>query len=457
MNKENDTIVAISTKLGKSAISIIRVSGPDAISLVNQLFKKGKDLTKVPTHTIHYGYIYDNDQPIDEVLVTIMKAPKTFTREDVVEINCHGGLSTTLKIFEQLQLIGARVADPGEFTKRAYLNGRIDLTQAEAVMDLIESKSDQVRKMALSSLEGNLKNYIINFRNQLKHVLANIEVNIDYPEYYDIAEVTYQEIKDLIANLQPKLQDLITRSEEMLTIKNGIKTVIVGRPNVGKSSILNALLNQDKAIVTDIEGTTRDIVEGNIIVDGIELNLIDTAGIRNTDNLVEKIGVEKSLSLLEDADLVIAVLNSSEPLSQEDETILQKLKENNKTTILVLNKNDLPQKLKRNTLDFPNIVSTNTNSIEGIEPLKQQIKTLFSKEQLTEKDYTYLASTRQLTLAKKAYISLQQAKKSLIENQPIDIIEIDLKEVMEILGNIIGDSYDEQLLDELFANFCVGK
>ena len=457
MNKENDTIVAISTKLGKSAISIIRVSGPDAISLVNQLFKKGKDLTKVPTHTIHYGYIYDNDQPIDEVLVTIMKAPKTFTREDVVEINCHGGLSTTLKIFEQLQLIGARVADPGEFTKRAYLNGRIDLTQAEAVMDLIESKSDQVRKMALSSLEGNLKNYIINFRNQLKHVLANIEVNIDYPEYYDIAEVTYQEIKDLIANLQPKLQDLITRSEEMLTIKNGIKTVIVGRPNVGKSSILNALLNQDKAIVTDIEGTTRDIVEGNIIVDGIELNLIDTAGIRNTDNLVEKIGVEKSLSLLEDADLVIAVLNSSEPLIQEDETILQKLKENNKTTILVLNKNDLPQKLERNTLDFPNIVSTNTNSIEGIEPLKQQIKTLFSKEQLTEKDYTYLASTRQLTLAKKAYISLQQAKKSLIENQPIDIIEIDLKEVMDILGNIIGDSYDEQLLDELFANFCVGK
>ncbi len=457
MNKENDTIVAISTKLGKSAISIIRVSGPDAISLVNQLFKKGKDLTKVPTHTIHYGYIYDNDQPIDEVLVTIMKAPKTFTREDVVEINCHGGLSTTLKIFEQLQLIGARVADPGEFTKRAYLNGRIDLTQAEAVMDLIESKSDQARKMALSSLEGNLKNYIINFRNQLKHVLANIEVNIDYPEYYDIAEVTYQEIKDLIANLQPKLQDLITRSEEMLTIKNGIKTVIVGRPNVGKSSILNALLNQDKAIVTDIEGTTRDIVEGNIIVDGIELNLIDTAGIRNTDNLVEKIGVEKSLSLLEDADLVIAVLNSSEPLIQEDETILQKLKENNKTTILVLNKNDLPQKLERNTLDFPNIVSTNTNSIEGIEPLKQQIKTLFSKEQLTEKDYTYLASTRQLTLAKKAYISLQQAKKSLIENQPIDIIEIDLKEVMDILGNIIGDSYDEQLLDELFANFCVGK
>ena len=311
----NDTIVAIATKLGVGAISIIRVSGTNAIPLVNKIFR-GKDLTKVKSHTIHYGFITNTKEDLDEVLVTVMKAPKTFTREDIVEINCHGGITTTLSILNLLIEQGAREATPGEFTKRAFLNGRIDLTEAEAVMDLIDSKTENSRKLALSSLEGSLKNYINSFRDKLKHVLANIEVNIDYPEYYDIEEITRKELKEVITDLEKDLQNLVKKSAERQIIKNGIKTIIIGRPNVGKSSILNRFLKEDKAIVTDIEGTTRDIVEGSIVFDGIELSLIDTAGIRETDNLAEKIGVKKSLSLIDKANLIIVVLNSSEKLTE---------------------------------------------------------------------------------------------------------------------------------------------
>ena len=365
----SDTIVAISTKLGVGAISIVRVSGKDAISLVNKVFR-GKDLTKVESHTINYGFINNGKEDIDEVLVTVMRSPKTFTREDVVEINCHGGIATTLSIFELLIEKGARKAERGEFTKRAFLNGRIDLTQAESVMDLIDSKTDNSRKLALSSLEGSLKKYINSFRDKLKHVIANIEVNIDYPEYYDIEEVTKKELKEVINDLEKDLQNLVKKSEERQIIKNGIKTIIIGRPNVGKSSILNRLLKEDKAIVTDIEGTTRDIVEGSIIFDGIELSLIDTAGIRDTDNLAEKIGVEKSLSLIDNANLIIVVLNSSEELNDNDKFILDKVKDKN--PIIVLNKNDLPKKIDTDKLDFKHIVSTNTNSLDGIEPLNYQ-------------------------------------------------------------------------------------
>ena len=450
----SDTIVAISTKLGVGAISIVRVSGKDAISLVNKVFR-GKDLTKVESHTINYGFINNGKEDIDEVLVTVMKAPKTFTREDVVEINCHGGIATTLSIFELLIEKGARKAERGEFTKRAFLNGRIDLTQAESVMDLIDSKTDNSRKLALSSLEGSLKKYINSFRDKLKHVIANIEVNIDYPEYYDIEEVTKKELKEVITDLEKDLQHLVKKSEERQIIKNGIKTIIIGRPNVGKSSILNRFLKEDKAIVTDIEGTTRDIVEGSIIFDGIELSLIDTAGIRDTDNLAEKIGVEKSLSLINKANLIIVVLNSSEELNDNDKFILDKVKDKN--SIIVLNKNDLPKKIDTDKLDFKHIVSTNTNTIDGIEPLKEEIKSMFKLSEIKEDDYTYLANERQLTLAKKALKSLGDAKISLENNEPVDIIEIDLKEVFDILGSITGESYSDELLDELFANFCVGK
>ena len=449
-----DTIVAISTKLGVGAISIIRVSGNNAIPLVNKVFR-GKDLTKVDSHTINYGFINDGIEDIDEVLVSVMKAPKTFTREDIVEINCHGGISTTLKILDLLIEEGARRAEKGEFTKRAFLNGRIDLTEAEAVMDLIESKTDNSRKLALSSLEGNLKKYITSFRNKLKHILANIEVNIDYPEYYDIEEVTKKELKEVIKSLEKDLKNLVTKSEERQIIKNGIKTIIIGRPNVGKSSILNRFLKEDKAIVTDIEGTTRDIVEGSIIFDGIELSLIDTAGIRETDNLAEKIGVEKSISLIDKANLIIVVLNSSEELTNNDKFILDKVKDKN--PIIVLNKNDLKAKIDKSKLDFKHIVSTNTNTQDGIDSLKDEIKSMFKLEEINEDDYTYLANERQLSLAKQALKSLRDAKNSLESDEPVDIIEIDLKEVFDILGSITGESYSDELLDELFANFCVGK
>ena len=450
----NDTIVAISTKLGVGAISIIRVSGDNAISLVNKVFR-GKDLAKVDSHTINYGFINNGKEDIDEVLVTVMKAPKTFTREDIVEINCHGGIATTLSILDLLIEHGARQAEKGEFTKRAFLNGRIDLTEAESVMDLIESKTDNSRKLALSSLEGNLKKYINSFRDKLKHVLANIEVNIDYPEYYDIEEVARKELKEVITSLEKDLKNLVTKSEERQIIKNGIKTIIIGRPNVGKSSILNRFLKEDKAIVTDIEGTTRDIVEGSIIFDGIELSLIDTAGIRDTDNLAEKIGVEKSLSLIDKANLIIVVLNSSEELIDNDKFILDKVKDKN--PIIVLNKNDLPSKIDKSKLDFKHIVSTNTNTLDGIEPLKEEIKSMFKLSEIKEDNYTYLANERQLSLAKQALKSLGDAKKSLESDEPVDIIEIDLKEVFDILGSITGESYSDELLDELFANFCVGK
>ena len=450
----SDTIVAISTKLGVGAISIIRVSGDNAISLVNKVFR-GKDLTKVESHTINYGFIHDGKEDIDEVLVSVMRAPKTFTREDIVEINCHGGIATTLRILDLLIENGGRRAEAGEFTKRAFLNGRIDLTEAEAVMDLIESKTDNSRKLALSSLEGNLKKYINSFRDKLKHVLANIEVNIDYPEYYDIEEVTRKELKEVITSLEKDLKNLVTKSEERQIIKNGIKTIIIGRPNVGKSSILNRFLKEDKAIVTDIEGTTRDIVEGSIIFDGIELSLIDTAGIRDTDNIAEKIGVEKSLSLIDKANLIIVVLNSSEELTDNDKFILDKVKDKN--PIIVLNKNDLPSKIDKSKLDFKHIVSTNTNTLDGIEPLKEEIKSMFKLSEIKEDDYTYLANERQLSLAKQALKSLGDAKTSLESDEPVDIIEIDLKEVFDILGSITGESYSDELLDELFANFCVGK
>ena len=450
----SDTIVAISTKLGVGAISIIRVSGDNAISLVNKVFR-GKDLTKVESHTINYGFIHDRKEDIDEVLVSVMRSPKTFTREDIVEINCHGGIATTLRILDLLIENGGRRAEAGEFTKRAFLNGRIDLTEAEAVMDLIESKTDNSRKLALSSLEGNLKKYINSFRDKLKHVLANIEVNIDYPEYYDIEEVTRKELKEVITSLEKDLKNLVTKSEERQIIKNGIKTIIIGRPNVGKSSILNRFLKEDKAIVTDIEGTTRDIVEGSIIFDGIELSLIDTAGIRDTDNLAEKIGVEKSLSLIDKANLIIVVLNSSEELTDNDKFILDKVKDKN--PIIVLNKNDLPSKIDKSKLDFKHIVSTNTNTLDGIEPLKEEIKSMFKLSEIKEDDYTYLANERQLSLAKQALKSLGDAKVSLDNDEHVDIIEIDLKEVFDILGSITGESYSDELLDELFANFCVGK
>lgn len=449
----NDTIVAISTTMGVGAISIIRLSGKEAISIVNKCFK-GKDLEKVETHTINYGHIYDEEELIDEVLVSIMRGPRSFTAEDIAEINCHGGIITTNRILETMLNNGARLAEPGEFTKRAFLNGRIDLVKSEAVMDLIESKSDEARKIALSQLGGKTSTLITNFRDTLKQLLSSIEVNIDYPEYYDIEVMTIEKIKEQVSKMKGQLADLVKESENTVTIKNGIKTVIIGKPNVGKSSILNKLLEQDKAIVTDIAGTTRDIVEGEIYLDGVLLNIIDTAGIRTTDDVVEKIGVEKSLSMIDEADLVIVVLNSNETLSDEDEEILEKTKD--KTRIVVLNKNDLSRNLVLPE-DLENVVETNTNDLQGINSLKTKIKDLFNLEQISTKDYTYLTNSRQISLAKQAYKNLLEAERAIEEDQPVDMIEIDLKECFDTLGEIIGATYSDEIIDNLFENFCVGK
>ena len=450
----NDTIVAISTALGVGAISIVRLSGNEAIEIVNNCFK-GKDLTKVESHTINYGHIIDNDEVIDEVLVSIMKAPKTYTTEDVVEINCHGGIISTKRILETMLTHGARLAEPGEFTKRAFLNGRIDLVKSEAVMDIIDSKSEEANKLALSQLTGTTSNMIKMFREKLKQLLASIEVNIDYPEYYDIEVVTKEKIAKELQVMKEDLKKVIKESKNSTLIKEGIKTVIIGRPNVGKSSILNKLLEQEKAIVTDIAGTTRDIVEGEIYLDGILLNIIDTAGIRSTEDVVEKIGVEKSLSMIDEADLVIVVLNNNESLTKEDEEILERTKE--KERIIVVNKNDLEKRLNLTSKNLKNIVYTNTNTLEGIKSLKEKIIELFQLENIKSKDYTYLTNARQISLAKKAYQSLHDVEEGLKNELPIDMIEIDLKETFDLLGEIIGETYSEEILDHLFANFCVGK
>ena len=450
----NDTIVAISTALGVGAISIVRLSGKEAIKIVNSCFK-GKDLSKVKSHTINYGHIIDKDEIIDEVLVSIMKEPKTYTTEDVVEINCHGGVISTKRILETMLTHGARLAEPGEFTKRAFLNGRIDLVKSEAVMDIIDSKSEEANKIALSQLSGSTSNMIKKFRESLKQLLASIEVNIDYPEYYDIEVITKEKISKSIEEMKKDLEKVINESKNTTLIKEGIKTVIVGRPNVGKSSILNKLLEQEKAIVTDIAGTTRDIVEGEISLDGILLNIIDTAGIRSTDDIVEKIGVEKSLSMIDAADLVVVVLNNNEELTAEDQEILEKTKA--KERIIVINKNDLSKKLDISRYNLKNVVETNANTTDGLQNLKKKIIELFQLETIKTKDYTYLTNARQIALAKKAYQSLTEAEAGINNDLPIDMVEIDLKNTFDFLGEIIGETYSEEILDHLFANFCVGK
>ena len=450
----SDTICAISTSLGVGAVSMIRVSGTDAISIVSKLFN-GDDLNNVDTHTIHYGFIVDNNEKIDEVLVTVMKAPKTFTREDVVEINCHGGIATTNKVLELLLLNGCRQAEPGEFTKRAFLNGRIDLMEAEAVADLINGKTEEARRVAISQMQGSGSKLISKLREDLVGLISNIEVNIDYPEYQDIYEVTVKDIKDKINYFHDSLTNIINNYENGRILTDGIKTVIVGRPNVGKSSILNKLLDYNKAIVTDIPGTTRDIVEGSISFNGILLNIIDTAGIRDTDDVVEKIGVEISLSKINEADLVLVILNNNEELNDVDLDILDKTKD--KTSIIVINKNDLDSKIDLSKLEGRNIVYTNTVTLEGIDTLKDKITELFKLEEIKKQDYNYITNVRQISKIKECLKRIDDIKESLNNEVPLDMIEIDLRDIWDILGEIIGESYTEELLDELFSKFCVGK
>ncbi len=448
----NDTIAAISTAQGVGAISIIRVSGADAFNIVNSIFSN-KNFANADSHTIHYGYIVNNEEKIDEVLVSKMCAPKTFTTEDIVEINAHGGIITTNRILELLLNKGCRLAEPGEFTKRAFLNGRIDLTEAEGVMDLINAKTNKSRELAISQLNGKASLLIEDLRDDLAIILSNIEVNLNYPEYEDIENITTEKIQNSMFKLESKIKKIISESKNGELLKNGIKTAIIGKPNVGKSSLLNNLVGEEKAIVTEVQGTTRDLVEVTLVLDNLILNLIDTAGIRKTDDKVESIGVEKSLKLIDEADLVLLVLNYNEQLSEEDKKIIEKLHGRNYITII--NKYDLPKKIKDETLENTVYISATENI--NMDKLTKKIKELFNLEKIETEDLSYLSSARSLAILNQINEAITEVKQGLKDGFTLDMIEIDLKTIWNLLGNIIGKNYEEELIDELFSRFCVGK
>ncbi len=450
--KMEETIAAISTSVGTGAISIVRLSGKEALSITNKLFH-GPDLMKVDSHTIHYGFIKENENLIDEVLISVMLAPKTYTTEDIVEINCHGGIATTNKVLELLLKNGARLAEPGEFTKRAFLNGRIDLIEAESVSDLIMSKSDKQRTLALNGVNGRLGTIVKKIREILLNLIANIAVNIDYPEYEDAIEVTQDYLNKELDKIKNDLEILLKNASIGEIIRNGIDVALVGRPNVGKSSILNALLNEEKAIVTDISGTTRDVIEGKMNLNGIEINLIDTAGIREANDYVEKIGVDKSKEMIEKSDLVILVLNNNEKLNDDDLSLLEKVKE--KTHILFINKNDLESHI--NLPEDKTVVYGNTMTLDGMEALKEKIIEMYQLDQIALKDLTYLSNARQIDLVSKSLKQIEEALLDIEKSIPIDMIEIHLRNAFDNLGKLIGECYEDELIDKLFKNFCLGK
>ena len=444
-----DTIAAIATAVGVGAISIIRVSGNDVIKNVNKIFK-GTDLEKVASHTINYGHIVYNNEIIDEVLVSVMRTPKTFTHEDVVEINCHGGIATTNKVLELLLMNDCRLAEPGEFTKRAFLNGRIDLVEAEGIMNLIDSKSELARKLSLKQLDGSVSNNIRDLRNKILLLLANIAVNIDYPEYEDILDVTIDEVKKHLGEITTSLQKILETSENTTIVLDGLKTTIVGCPNVGKSSILNLLLNEEKAIVTNVAGTTRDIVEGILNLNGVYLKLLDTAGIHETDDIVEGIGINKSIDSISSADLVLLVLDGSRELNVEDQKLLDLTA--SKKRIIIINKVDLERKIDFQDND---VVLMSTKDGLGLDKLKNKIISMFKLDEISA-DMNIFVNADDLAKIKKC-IELINKINSSIDFMEIDMIEIDLREINDILGSIIGESYDEELLDTIFKNFCLGK
>ncbi|MFC3931739.1 tRNA uridine-5-carboxymethylaminomethyl(34) synthesis GTPase MnmE [Streptococcus dentapri] len=456
ITKEFDTIAAISTPLGEGAIGIVRLSGTEALNIANKVIK-GKDIQKVSSHTINYGHIQDPDsgEILDEVMVSVMRAPKTFTREDVIEINTHGGIAVTNEILQLLIRQGARMAEPGEFTKRAFLNGRVDLTQAEAVMDVIRAKTDKAMNNAVKQLDGSLSNLINDTRQEILNTLAQVEVNIDYPEYDDVEEMTTNLMREKTQKFETLLTNLLKTAKRGKILREGISTAIIGRPNVGKSSLLNNLLREDKAIVTDIEGTTRDIIEEYANINGVPLKLIDTAGIRDTDDIVEKIGVERSKKALNEADLVLLVLNGSEKLTDQDRSLLNISKDSNR--IILINKTDLPQQIEKDQLPdgaIPISVLQN-NNINLIEGRINQL--FFDNIGFAEKDATYLSNARHISLIEQALASLQEVNKGLELGMPVDLLQVDMTKTWEILGEITGDAAPDELITQLFSQFCLGK
>ncbi|MCD2257166.1 tRNA uridine-5-carboxymethylaminomethyl(34) synthesis GTPase MnmE [Lactobacillus sp. CC-MHH1034] len=457
---EYDTIAAISTPVGEGAISIVRLSGEDSVAIANRVFR-GKDLSKVPSHTINYGHIVDpeTDEVIDEVMVSVMRAPKTFTREDVIEINCHGGLLATNHILQLLLAHGARAAEPGEYTKRAFLNGRIDLTQAESVMDLIRAKTDRAMQVAVNQLDGNLAHLIQNLRQEILQVLAQVEVNIDYPEY-DEDELTTKMLLEKADLVGQQIDTLLKTARQGKVLREGLATAIIGRPNVGKSSLLNYLLHEDKAIVTDVAGTTRDVIEEYVNVNGVPLKLVDTAGIHKTEDKVEKIGVDRSRQALAQAELVLLVLNQSEPITDEDRELLKATQA--KKRIILLNKTDLPARLKPAELASylaPDERPINISILKqsGTDTLETKISELFFGGIETNQATVLVTNARQIGLLQQAKQSLEDVKSGIAAGMPIDLVQIDMTNCWDKLGEITGESAPDELITQLFSQFCLGK
>ena len=462
MQTEFDTIAAISTAPGEGAIGIVRISGDLAISIASSIYQCGtKQLEEQKTHTIHYGHIVDpkSGEVYDEVMVSVLRAPKTFTREDIVEINCHGGIVAINRVLQLVLRMGARLAEPGEFTKRAFLNGRIDLSQAEAVMDLIRAKTDKSMQLAMRQLDGQLSHLIQNLRQEILNTLAQVEVNIDYPEYDDVEEMTLQLLREKTQQILQGIRTLLNTASQGKILRDGLKTAIVGRPNVGKSSLLNVLLREEKAIVTDIAGTTRDTIEEYVNVRGVPLQLIDTAGIRETDDVVEKIGVERSRKALKEADFVLLLLNQSETLQEEDIRLLETTK--GMKRIILFNKTDLPSKLSTEDIapyaNEEEIVTTSMLNKEGIDQLEEKIAGYFFQGQMNERDATYLSNTRHIALLEKAEQALVEVQNGIEMEMPVDLIQIDFTRAWDLLGEITGDSVQDELLTQLFSQFCLGK
>ncbi|AIQ71788.1 tRNA uridine-5-carboxymethylaminomethyl(34) synthesis GTPase MnmE [Paenibacillus graminis] len=456
----SDTIAAVSTALGEGGIAIIRVSGPQAIAEVAPLFRGKTPLTEVESHTVHYGHIISpiDGERMEEVLVTVMKGPRSFTTEDVVEISAHGGVISVRRVMDLLLQCDIRLAEPGEFTKRAFLGGRIDLSQAEAVIDLIRSKSDRAFSVALKQVSGSLSDRIHTLRHTLIEMLAHIEVNIDYPEH-DVEALTAEFIKDKSSEVMDGINKLLKTANEGKILREGITTAIVGRPNVGKSSLLNALARDNKAIVTDIPGTTRDVIEEYVTINNIPLKLLDTAGIRETMDVVEKIGVERSKAAFSDADLILLVLNAADELHEDELALMEQIQ--GRQALVIMNKMDLPSRLEKDKLlsyfSESSIVPMSVLEEEGLDKLEESISELFFGGKLESGDLTYVSNVRHIALLKKAYKSLQDAYEAADMLVPIDMIQIDVRLAWEQLGEIIGDTAADSLLDQIFSQFCLGK
>ena len=456
-----DTITSISTPMGEGAIGIVRLSGPQAIEIGDILYKGKKKLSEVETHTINYGHIIDpeTDETVEEVMVSVLRAPKTFTREDIIEINCHGGILTINRILELTMTYGARMAEPGEYTKRAFLNGRIDLSQAEAVMDFIRSKTDRASKVAMNQIEGRLSDLIKRQRQSILEILAQVEVNIDYPEYDDVEDATTDFLLEQSKRIKEEINRLLETGAQGKIMREGLSTVIVGRPNVGKSSMLNNLIQDNKAIVTEVAGTTRDVLEEYVNVRGVPLRLVDTAGIRDTEDIVEKIGVERSRKALNEADLILFVLNNNEPLTEDDQTLFEVIK--NEDVIVIINKTDLERRLDieevKTMIGDTSLIQTSMLKQEGIDELELQIRDLFFGGEVQNQDMTYVSNSRHISLLKQARQTIQDAIDAAEAGIPMDMVQIDLTRTWEILGEIIGESASDELINQLFSQFCLGK